>query len=179
MFSPLFKIDKIEVKGMSKITEKEIITRSEINEGENIFMVNSNSAINKIKTNPYIETVTIQKQLPNKILIEIKERQATYALNYKGKYVYINNQGYFLEEAETTNNLPEIKSYKTEEIKIGERLSKEDLDILGTVLKIMESANSNELGNIITSIDIGNKNDIILRIEEERKNSISRRRLRH
>lgn len=177
MLSPLFNIKEIKVEGNSKITGTEIIALSEINIGENLFTINNNTVINKIENNPYIEGVKISKQLPDGILIEIKERKATYALKYNEKYVYINNQGYILEEAETTNNLPEIISYKTavEEIKIGGRISAEDLELLGTVLKIMESANNNELGNLITSIDIGNKNDIILKIESERKNCIPRK----
>lgn len=181
MLSPLFQIEKIEVEGNSKITANEAIILSEIQEGQNLFLTNNNSAINKIKQNPYIETVKIKKSLPDKITIEITERKATYALAYTGKYIYINNQGYILEIAENTNNLTQILSYRTseEKINLGGRLGTEDLELLGTVLKIMEAANNNGIGNLITSIDIANKNDIILRIESERKNSILRKCIRN
>lgn len=181
MLSPLFNIKEIKIKGNSKLTETEIIALTEINIGENLFTINNNTIINKIKNNSYIEEVQIDKKLPNEILIKIKERKATYALKYNEKYVYINNQGYILEEAEILNDLPEIISYKTdiENIQIGKRLASEDLDLLGTILKIMESANNNDLDNLITSIDIGNKNDIILRIESERKKCIYRKCNRH
>ena len=181
MLSPLFQIEKIEVKGNSKISINEAIILSEIQEGQNLFLTNNNNAINKIKQNPYVETVKIRKSLPDKITIEIIERQATYALAYAGQYIYINNQGYILEKAETTNNLPQILSYRTseEKIELGARLGAEDLELLGTVLKIMEAANNNGIGNLITSIDIANKNDIILRIESERKNSILRKCIRN
>lgn len=168
--SPLFKLEKIEVEGNSKVTNEEIINLSKIQKGNNIFLVNNNSVINKIKENSYIENVKIKKLLPDRIVIEVEERQATYALKYEEKYIYINNQGYILEIAESTNNLPQILSYRTsiDKIKVGGRLSEEDLELLGTVLKIMEAANNNGIGNLITSIDIANKNDIILRIESER-----------
>ena len=170
MLSPLFKIENIQVNGISKITSSEAIGLSEIHEGENLFLINKNSIINKLKQNPYIEDVTIKKSLPSTIIIEITERKATYCLKYAEQYVYINNQGYFLETASQTGNLPEIKSYRTNEdqIQVGGRLGQEDLELLGTILKIMESANNNGIGNLITSIDIANKNDIILRIESER-----------
>ena len=171
MLSPLFKLEEIEVQGNSKITENEIKLLSEINIEQNLFTINNNEVINKIESNPYIEEVKITKLLPDKILIEVKERKATYALKHNGQYVYINNQGYILETAETAGELTEIISYKTpaEEIKLGGRLSSEDLDTLGTVLKITEAANKNELGNLITSIDVANKSDIVLRIESEAK----------
>lgn len=176
LLSPMFKLSKIEVNGNTKISNNEIIILSEIEEGDNIFLINNNSVINKIKQNPYIESVKVEKQLPDKIVLQIEERQATYALKYEEEYVYINNQGYILEIAESPNNLPQILSYKTsqEDIKVGNRLSDEDLELLEIVLKIMKVANSNGIGNLITSIDIANKNDIILRLESERKNSISR-----
>ena len=174
--SPLFSIEEIEVQGNLKVSKNEIKILSEINIGENLFIVNNNNIINKIKSNPYIEEVNVTKLLPDKVLIEVKERKATYALKHNGKYIYINNQGYILEEGITTNNLTEIISYKTptEQIKLGGRLESEDLELLGTILKITESANNNELDNLITSIDIGNKNDIKLRLESERKNCILR-----
>ena len=181
MLSPLFNLEEIEVQGNSKTTENEIKILSELNLGENLFTINNNTIKSKIKSNPYIEEVKITKLLPDKILIEVEERKATYVLKNNGKYIYINNQGYFLEEAENTNNLTEIISYKTpsEDIKLGGRLLAEDLEMLGTILKITEAANNNELSNLITSIDIANKNDIILKIESERENSILRKCDRH
>lgn len=137
MLSPLFKITQIEVLGNAKTTPNEIIILSEIEEGDNLFLTNNNYIINKIKEQAYIETVDIKKKLPNKIIIEIKERKATYSMKYGEKYIYINNQGYILEIANNTNNLPEITSYKTpiEEIKIGGRLSSNDLELLRNSIK--------------------------------------------
>lgn len=170
MLSPLFKIEKIEIQGTNKVSNTEVLSLSEIKEGENIFLINKNSVINKLKQNPYIENVKIKKSLPGTVTLEVTERQAKYCLKYSDKYIYINNQGYILEIADTTSNLPEIISYRTsqDKMQIGGRLSAEDLELLGTILKIMEAANNNGIGNLITSIDIANKNDIILRIESER-----------
>ena len=171
MLSPLFNIRKISVEGNSKLLEEEIISSSKIQTGENLFLVNNNAAIKKIKENAYIEEVKIRKKLPDNLVIEVKERKATYAIKCNEIYMYINNQGYILEEAENAGGLPEITSYNTdvEQIKIGNRLNTEDLEILGIILKIMELANSNEIGNLITNIDIKNKNDIILKLDSEKK----------
>ena len=171
MLSPLFKIEKITVEVNSRLSAEDIISLSQIENGQNLFLVNNNNAIKNIKTNPYIEKIKINKKLPDHIQIVVKERKATYSLKCNETYMYINNQGYILEEAETANGLPEIISYKTsiDDMKVGNRLSIEDLETLGTILKIMELANSNEIGNLITSIDIGAKNDIILNLDSEGK----------
>lgn len=181
LLSPLFKIETIDVTGNSKISKSEIIELSKIEKGKNIFLINSNKTINQIKQSSYIESAKVERQLPDKIVLKIQERQATYALKYDEKYIYINNQGYILEIAETKGNLPEILSYKTNksQITVGGRLENEDLEMLGIILKIMESANNHGIGNLITSIDIANKNDIILQMDSQRKNSIYRKCIRY
>ena len=169
--SPLFKLEKLEAEGNSRVSSEEIIALSEIEIGENIFLISNNRAIAKIHKNPYIEEARISKQLPDKIVIKVKERKATYCIAYEGKYIYINNQGYILELAETSGNLPQIifASIKEENIELGKRLPKENLELLGTILRIMESANGNGIGNLITTIDITNKSNIKLRLEAEGK----------
>ena len=169
--SPLFKLEKIETEGNVKIASEEIITLSEIEVGENIFLVNNNKAINKVLKNSYIEEVKINKQLPDKIVIKVKERKATYCIEYEGKYIYINNQGYILELAETNAGLPQIifANIKAEDMEPGARLPKEKLELLGTILRIMESANGNGIGNLITIIDLTNKSNIKIVLETEGK----------
>ena len=87
-------------------------------------------------------------------------------LEYGNTYVYINNQGYILEISAIKLDSPIIKGYVTplEEVKPGNRLSKDDLERLETVLSIIETANSNGIGNLITHIDVSNKKDYIWEI---------------
>lgn len=104
-------------------------------------------------------------------MIKIKERKATFILEYANSYAYINNQGYILEITQEKLNLPIIAGYVTnaEEIKEGSRLVYEDLEKLETVLKIIESANSNGISELITKIDIQDKQNYILVLENEKK----------
>ena len=46
----------------------------------------------------------------------------------------------------------------------------EDLQRLSSVIQIMDSANSNEIGNLITKINISDKQNYILEIKSEKKN---------
>ena len=100
----------------------------------------------------------------------MKERKASYALKIEDeKYAYINNQGYILEIDSALNNLPEITSYKTQEIKIGSRLNNQDLEKMEVVLKIMEIATANQIDSLITSIDINDRENLILNMAGEGK----------
>ena len=85
------------------------------------------------------------------------------------KYAYINNQGYILEINDKPINVPQITSYKTQNIENATRLDNEDLEKIEIVLKIMEIANANQIGELITQIDIENKSNIILKMAGEKK----------
>lgn len=171
MMSPLFNLSEITVVGNEKIATDSIISLSQLQIGENIYKTSSRKIENKIKQNPYIESIQIKRNLPSKITITAKERKTTYMLEYANSYAYINNQGYILEISEQKLEVPIIIGYSIsqEQIKPGNRLQEEDLLKLETVLKIMDSANANNIGNLITRFDISNKQEYKVSMETEKK----------
>lgn len=171
MMSPLFNIQEIEVISNEQISADTIISLSNITKGENIYKTRAKTIKQNIKQNAYIEDVDIKRKIPNKIIITVKERKATYMIEYANSYAYINNQGYILEITENKIEVPIIEGYTTpvEDIKVGNRLNNEDLEKLGSVLKIIESANANDIGNAITRISIKDKQNYIIMIESEKK----------
>lgn len=171
LLSPLFNIKDVAVTGNNKLSREEIISLSEIRTEENIFKTSKNDIKNKIKTNPYVENVKIRRKLPDKVEIIVVERVATYMLPFANSYVYINNQGYMLEITSQKANLPIITGFSTPEENLheGERLLSEDLVKLGEVLQIIESANANGIQELITKIDISNRQDYTIMLEKEKK----------
>ena len=171
LLSPLFNIKDVTVTGNNKLSREEIISLSEIRTEENIFKTSKNDIKNKIKTNPYVENVKIRRKLPDKVEIIVVERVATYMLPFANSYVYINNQGYMLEITSQKANLPIITGFSTPEENLheGERLLSEDLVKLGEVLQIIESANANGIQELITKIDISNRQDYTIMLEKEKK----------
>ena len=169
--SPLFNIKEINVTGNSKLSKEEIISLSELKTDENTFKVSKKNIKNKVKANAYIENVKIRRKLPDEVEIIVVERVATYMIPFANSYIYINNQGYMLEITSQKAEMPAIVGISTpeEELHEGQRLISEDLVKLGEVLQIMESANANELVDLITKIDISNRQDYILTLEKEKK----------
>lgn len=173
MLSPIFNISEIIVYGNEKLSSDTIISLSTLSINQNIFKFSTSSTIQAIKENSYIEKVEIKRKLPDKVEINVYERETTYMLMYGNTFVYINNQGYILETTSVKGNYPIIEGYKTpkENIKDGNRLNEEDLEKLEDVLKIMESAKSvqNNLKDKISKIDISDKSNYIITMEEEKK----------
>lgn len=171
MVSPLFNITKITVTGNNQISNEEIISLSGIQLNSNLFRISNLKTINSIKQNAYVNEVTINKKLPNTIEISIIEREPSYILEYGNGYVYINNQGYMLEISSIKKELPIIIGTSTskENYSAGSRLNEEDLIKLGTVIKIMNAAQSNDIANLITTIDISDSDNYTLYLESEKK----------
>lgn len=171
LVSPIFNIQNIEVSNNEQISTETIISLSQLNIGQNIFKFNKNKIKKNIKTNAYIENVEIKIKIPNKVQIEITERQKDYNVAFLNGYVYINNQGYMLQISEEKQELPIIQGISTpdEQIVEGNRLNDEDLEKLEVIIQIMNICKNYNLDSKVTSIDISNKDEYILYMEEEKK----------
>ena len=171
LLSPMFNIKTINVVGNSKISSDEIISLSKIELEKNMFQHSKKEIIKNIKENAYIEDVQVKRKIPDTIEVTITERKATFKFQIANAYAIINNQGYILEVSDKTDDLPIIVGIETpqENIQTGNRLCEDDLKKLGDVLKIMESANSNDVANLITKIDISDKSNYILDLKTQKK----------
>lgn len=169
--SPIFNIQNIEVINNKQLSPETIISLSELSIGQNIFKFWKNDVENKIKANAYIENVELKRVFPNKLQIDIQEREPKFSVRVLGEYAYISTQGYILEITQNQLNLPIINgiSTKEEEIKPGNRLDNKDLTELEIILKIMNAMKENQLDKEVTTIDISNKNDYIIYMQNEKK----------
>lgn len=171
MVSPIFNIKNIQVLNNEQVSQETIISLSELKTEENIFKYRIYKVVDNIKTNAYIENVKIHRIIPNTIQIEVEERQHNYSIDFLGKYAYINTQGYILEIAQDSKQKIILQGIETpeEEVVVGNRLNEKDLGKLEDVIKIMNVTKEYELDNKVTSIDIMDKNNYSIYLEEEKK----------
>ena len=169
--SSFFNINEIVVKNNDIISYDEIVSLSKIEKHTNIFSTNKKNIISNLKENPYIESANIKRKLPDTIEIYIKERIPKYMIQFADSYVYINNQGYMLDISNEKLDLPIILGFTTDlsNIQAGNRLDIDDLNKMDMIIKITEIANSNEIGNFITKIDVSDERNYTLILESEGK----------
>ena len=169
--SPIFNITDIEVMNNNRVTSETVISLSGIHTNENIFRFIATKASSNIKQNAYIQDVKIKRVLPNKVQIEVTEREPKLSVPVLGEFAYISTQGYILEITQNELNLPIIYGLKTAEtdITVGNRIAQEDLLSLETILKIMNAMNDSGVAEKVTSIDISDKNDYSIYMQEEKK----------
>ncbi len=171
MVSPIFNIKEIEVVQNNRVSADTIKSLSRLNSNMNIFRFWSANVEKQIEENAYIEDVKIKRKLPNKIQIEVIEREPRFSIQILNSYGYISSQGYILEINNNESALPVITGINTQEEnrKVGYRLVEEDLYKLEEILKIMNTAKENNLDTKVTSIDISQKNEYIMTMQDEKK----------
>ena len=126
---------------------------------------------NNIKQNAYIDSVEIKRKLPNKIEINVTERTPAYQIKFGNAFAYIDEKGNILEINEEDLKLPLITGYKTqvEDFKAGNMMQEEDVTKLDTVNSIIRVSKSNEIYDMITSIDITNDEEYKVEFKGEGK----------
>jgi len=170
--TPVFNIANINVYGNSKNSVETYISLSGINMNQtNIFGFTDSSVIKRIKENPYVEEVRIERKLPNILELHITERKVDYQINYLNSYVYLNNQGYILELNEEGKNVLIIDGLTSlsDNIQVGQRLSNEDLIKLDTILKVTNYLKYNSVKSELTKIDANDEENYILEFSKEDK----------
>lgn len=97
-----FNIDKIEMSGSSVYGDTDIITASEINIGDNLFLTDTDAAAEKITGKlPYAGEVRIKRKFPVTLIIEVTDTREYAAFDWEQGYVLIDEKGKVLSNSAT------------------------------------------------------------------------------
>ena len=77
VMSVFFRVSDIQVRGNSHYTDEEIIRAIDIEEGDNLFFFDRFAALSRVFAKlPYVDEVSVERSLPNKVIITVSESQA-------------------------------------------------------------------------------------------------------
>ena len=153
----LFKIGSIKVIGNEKYSASQVIEASEIELGDNLFAPSSAVTQKRIgKALPYIKSVTLKHELPDTLVICVKESAAKYAFKASTKYLLTDNE---LKLLEISDKLPPgaavIEGVGLKGAEIGEQATYKDTGKGEYVDLIKSELAKNKIENI-TLIDVKN-----------------------
>ena len=155
--SPTFNVQEILINGNKELSAQKVKEIAEINVGDNIFTKLGIVMKVKLKENGYIEEAQINKIYPNKIEIEIIERNKDFQIQTEtGTYIYIDEQGHILNNSTNKLEIPTIIGMEITEndIQTQYRIEKNDLDKMETILQIREELRKIEIAEKITKIQV-------------------------
>ena len=113
IMSLFFRVSEIEVVNASDYSDREIVAASGIEKGVNLFFVDRFSAASMIFADlPYMDTVSIRRELPNKIVIQAEGSAPAVYLRLDDEYWLLDRKCKMLgiTTAVKAEAYPEVRS---------------------------------------------------------------------
>lgn len=107
--SDIFTVKSIEVRGLERLNEEEIVALSGIETGLNLFQVDRSEAQELIQLHAGVDSASVNTRPPHKILITVQERDAIAWIPGDECYYLMDEEGYiFIKRDEYNDYLPLI-----------------------------------------------------------------------
>lgn len=160
----LFKCGSIEVTGVSRYSADEIIAASGVKTGENLLHIDTKKAEDSVMNAfAFVDKVSVKKNYPTKIVIEITEAQNWFVLNQDGKNVVISRGGRVLGNI-SADGLIVVKGLEAESLETGSQLSSKVDAKNKIIMEIFETSEKVGLANV-TEIDLTDRFSIKITVD--------------
>ena len=167
VMSVIFRVSTITVNGNTHYSDQDIINAIEIEQGDNLFFFDRFAAVSRVFAKlPYVEEVTVTRNLPDKVIIDVTETTAIAYFKLGTELWTLDHNCKILgkaAEGEEAGLIP-ITGFKPGTLLINERLTSEDgsgrnVDFLEEIFHQIEGRS---ILTYITKIDFSDPNNVKL-----------------
>lgn len=157
-----FKIDTIKITGQVRYSFDEIIEKSTLEKGKNLFLYKTNNAEKILEEEfVYIEKAKIKKHLPGTLEIVITEAVEVCTIEFNNLYYVVSGDGKVLETiTDEREDLYNVKGIDMSQYKIGDSIkgdNAESVKLLSLVTNTIKQTNLEDI-TLIDLSDIYNIN---------------------
>jgi len=85
--SERFAVDSVEIRGAERLSDAHIRSRLGVEEGANIFGLRLSRLESRLEADPWIETAWLQRQLPDRLIVEVREHRPAALVSLDGLYL--------------------------------------------------------------------------------------------
>ena len=163
-----FHIKSIDINGNKNLSDLQIINASGIVLKENIMKVNLSYTKKNLLSMPYIKEVKIKRKLPNRIIIDVAEREEKFLIPYMGSYIYLDEDGYILRISpkEGEDKLPLLKGISVEEPQIGEKYKIKDGRNSAEINSFIHDCIKINIIESVTDFDFTDENNVLINLKK-------------
>ena len=172
LFTPVFNITDITVKGNKVLTPREIITVSGIKRGANLFRINTDKAEKNIASLGYVDSVEVKRKFFARVEIDIVESVEVAYVTFSGNYVGLGADGKVIGITKSSDIKPKkaiISGYGVKSVKKGsiiEGKSRRKTEIIRSLLTALKD---NSLVSSVKKIDISDTDSIFVVMTSDTK----------
>lgn len=157
-----FSVNDVVISGLVKLKEEDLLNISGIRQGRNTFRLDLEAISKQIMANPWVEQVSVRRELPKSLAVDVKEREPFAKVFANGKLFLIDEKGYVMARVENND-------YKTLPVIGGFSMDKQNDEglyyprIFMAGLKLLKfSRESNLFRAPIAGVRIENRNELTL-----------------
>lgn len=103
--TPYFEIKEISVRGLKELTEKDILAMARIQPRSNILSVNSDAVAKRISANPWVKNIYVGKELPNRMVLDVRERMPIALVKQAGDFYLMDADGIVFKKLGKTDEV--------------------------------------------------------------------------
>lgn len=167
VMSVFFRVSDIQVIGNEHYTAEEIIKAVDIEDGDNLFFFDRIAAGSRVFAKlPYVEAVSVDRSLPNRVTITVTESKAMAYLSLGEENWTLDHKCKVLgkaAEGETANLVP-IVGIAPGTLLIGETMQTEDNDeeFVAFVAEVLAQIQDRGLASGVKRIDFTHPDDVVI-----------------
>ena len=96
--SPYFAIKEVAVRGVRELTEKEVLELAKVKPQTNIMGINKEVIASRVAVNPWVKTIYIGRELPDRLVLDIRERKPVALVKENGIFYLIDGEGHIFKK---------------------------------------------------------------------------------
>ncbi|MGA9111188.1 MAG: cell division protein FtsQ/DivIB [Smithella sp.] len=138
---PYFQIKEISVRGLRELTEKDVLATAGIKPAQNLLAINTDAVIRRVSANQWVESISVGRELPNKLVLEVKERTPLVLVKQDNDFCLMDAEGFVFKKLGKSDevDLPIITGVNEKE-DVKSQLLLATLNLLKTVSKSSQYA---------------------------------------
>lgn len=139
--NPYFELKNIVMKSDGRLSASQLIEYANIQEAGNLFAIDFDALRTNLESIPLVESVQIQRKLPDTLLVTVKERVAIAQVDWKWRAVpfLVDRQGIVLPATRSGRALPIISGVRFDKLRPGEELNDEGVRCALQILSACDS----------------------------------------
>ena len=110
MSTTYLSLRETEVRGVKELTEKDVLALAALKPAQNLLAVNADAIRDRIRKNPWVREVYVGRELPRRLVIEIRERTAFALLKKEDGFHLMDADGLAFKklDANDASDLPTL-----------------------------------------------------------------------
>jgi cell division protein FtsQ len=101
--SPRFAIQRAVVQGNQRLTPRQIIKRGGLDAGSNVFAIDEDACARSIEAHPWVASAKVRTELPNRVSVEVIEREARLAALIERRLYLVDTKGELFKQLEESD----------------------------------------------------------------------------